>query len=75
MIGSIRVKDIPQFLVGSIISIGFLVILVPVWIANPGLVSNQAALWIQLGFIVIVSMIASSAICRWLKERARGDRP
>lgn len=71
MIGFIRIKDVPQFLVGFLISIGFLIILVPVWIANPGMVSNQFALWIQLGFIVIVSMIAASGICRWLNERAR----
>lgn len=71
MISLIRLKDIPQFLVGSAIAIGFLVILVPVWIANPSLVSSTTAVMVQFGFIVVVSMIAAGAICRWLKEQAK----
>ncbi len=69
MIYFIRLKDIPQYVVGFGISLGFLIILTPVWIANPSLVSTPAAVLMQMGFIVVISLIAASAICRWLKER------
>jgi hypothetical protein len=71
MIYFIRLGDVPQFLVGSAISIGFLLILVPVWIANPGLVSSPAALLVQLGFVVGISLVAAGPLCRWMKQQAR----
>jgi|SRR6185437_10051001 len=70
MIAFIRLKDVPQFLVGTAISIGFLVILVPVWIDNPSLASTPTAVLLQMGFIVLISLTAASAICRWLKDKA-----
>jgi len=71
MINFIRLADVPQFLVGGAISIGFLLILVPVWIASPGLVSSPVAALVQLGFVVGVSLIAAGSLCRWMKQNAR----
>lgn len=71
MIYFVRIKDIPQVLVGGAISIGFLLILVPVWIANPGLVNSSASVLVQLGFIVAISMIAASSLCKWIKQHTR----
>lgn len=70
MIGFIRFKDIPQFLVGGAISIGFLLILMPLWIANPSLLGSPTSALIQLGFIVIISLIAAGPITRWLRQQA-----
>jgi hypothetical protein len=71
MIYFVRFKDIPQFLVGGAISIGFFAILIPVWIANPRTVGSPGAALIQLGLIVVISMKAAGALCRWLKQQAR----
>lgn len=71
MIGLLRFRDIPQFLVGGAISICFLLILVPVWIANPGLVNSPFAALAQLGFVVIISMVAAGRLCSWMKHDAR----
>lgn len=74
MIGFIRVKDIPQFLIVSAISIALFILVLPMWMRHPGLVENKVGFFLQFGLIIASSMIAADCICRWYKvqDGARG---
>lgn len=71
MIYFIRLKDVPRFLVSFTISIALLLVMIPVWMANPHIINSTAAVMVQFGLIIGVGFIASGPLCGWIKRMAQ----